>query len=104
MRIIRLYFKNNKIIKSTSYLSEYAYVLQPKGRIYCITDVEYLHEWHEEHLNKHSQFRKISDEELKKDVLSKKKVCIELIFNETEEGKRVTRNKGSKFCCVYEKI
>ena len=57
-----------KYLFSTSYLSEYAYVLKPKGRIYCITDVEYLHEWHEDHLSRHSQFKKISDEELKKDV------------------------------------
>lgn len=31
-------------------------------------------------------------------------ICIDLIFNETEEGKKVTRNKGSKFVCVYERI
>ena len=86
-------------------MSEYAYVLKPKGRIYCITDVEYLNDWHEEHLSKHSMFSKVSKEELDKDVIIFiLKECIDLIFNETEEGKRVSRNNGSKFCCVYEKI
>jgi tRNA (guanine-N7-)-methyltransferase len=56
-------------IISTSYLSEYAYVLKPKGRIYCITDVEYLHDWHEEHLGKHSMFRKLDPQVIKDDVL-----------------------------------
>ena len=32
------------------------------------------------------------------------KECIELIFNETEEGQRVTKNNGQKYSCVYEKI
>lgn len=30
-------------------LSEYAYLLKPHGRIYVITDVEDLHNWHLEH-------------------------------------------------------
>lgn len=45
------------------FLSEYAYVLKNWGRLYCITDVKELHEWHLLHLNGHSMFRKISDEE-----------------------------------------
>lgn len=80
------------------YLSEYAYFLKPKGRIYCITDVEDLHLWHEKRLSENPLFKKIEMENLKDDV------CVDLIFNETEEGKKVTRNKGSKFVCVYERI
>ncbi len=38
--------------------------MKPKGRIYCITDVEYLHEWHVEHLNAHSMFKPLSSNEL----------------------------------------
>jgi hypothetical protein len=36
--------------------------------------VEYLNDWHEEHLGRHSQFKKISEEELKKDVKNKNNV------------------------------
>jgi len=31
-------------------------------------------------------------------------VCVDLIMNETEEGKKVTRNGGKKFVAVYEKM
>ncbi len=79
------------------YLSEYAYLLKPKGRIYCITDVEDLHLWHEKRLNENPLFKKISPDDLKDDE------CVKLMFTETEEGKKVERNKGPKFFCVYER-
>jgi tRNA (guanine-N7-)-methyltransferase len=37
-------------IVNTGYLSEYAYLLKPGARLYCITDVLELHEWHMKHL------------------------------------------------------
>ena len=40
-------------IINTGFLSEYAFLLKPKGRIYCITDVLELHEWHMDHLRSH---------------------------------------------------
>lgn len=43
-------------------------------------------------------FKKLDEKEINDDI------CVTLIFNETEEGKKVTRNKGSKFVCVYERI
>jgi len=73
-------------------------MLKKGGRIYAITDVKDLHDWHVEHLEEHRHFRKISEEEMKKDV------CVNLIQEETEEGKKVTRNSGSKWTCVYERI
>ena len=87
-----------KKIKSTSFLSEYAYLLSEKGRIYCITDVEELHLWHLEHLNSHLLFKKVEETEIENDI------CVKLIQNETEEGKKVSRNNGKKYYCVYEKI
>jgi tRNA (guanine-N7-)-methyltransferase len=48
--------KYKRRIISTGFLSEYAFLLKPHGRIYCITDVEELHHWHLHHLNAHSQF------------------------------------------------
>lgn len=41
-------------IVNTGFLSEYAYVLKKGGRIYCITDVPDLHEWHVEKITAHS--------------------------------------------------
>ncbi len=41
-------------IINIGFLSEYAYLLKPKGRIYCITDVEELHKWHVDLLAAHT--------------------------------------------------
>jgi tRNA (guanine-N7-)-methyltransferase len=48
-------------IISPTLLNEYATLLKPKGRIYCITDVKDLHEWHVKHLTEHVKFRQISE-------------------------------------------
>ncbi|EAR97720.2 tRNA (guanine-N(7))-methyltransferase (macronuclear) [Tetrahymena thermophila SB210] len=85
-------------IINTGFLSEYAFLLKPKGRIYCITDVEDLHNWQEEHLAKHRMFRKLSEEELVGDI------CVQLIQDSTEEGQKVTRNGGKKWTCVFERV
>jgi tRNA (guanine-N7-)-methyltransferase len=90
--------KHNRRIVNLGFLSEYAYCLKNGGKLYCITDVKELHDWHVEHLDKHSLFRKISDEDMKKDV------CYQEMFNKTEEGQKVERNKGDKFACIYECI
>ena len=37
-----------------AFLTEYAYTLKKGGRIYCITDVEELHEHHVLMLNSHT--------------------------------------------------
>ena len=34
------------LLVSDILLSEYAYVLAPGGRLYTVTDVEELHQWH----------------------------------------------------------
>lgn len=83
-------------IINQGFLSEYAYVLKNKGRIYCITDVKDLHDWHIDHFTKHSLFQKVNEEELTLDPSYK------LIFEKTEEGQKVTKNKGKKWACVYE--
>ena len=68
------------------------------GRLYAITDVEDLHNWQYQHLKEHRMFRELGKEELEGDP------CIDLIYNTTEEGKKVARNKGSKWYCVFERI
>lgn len=85
-------------IIGTGFLTEYAYLLKQGGRIYSITDVLELHEWNDLHMSQNKQFRKLTNEELEQDI------CVKLIRDETEEGKKVARNGGSKYTAVYEKI
>lgn len=91
-------------IISERLLAEYAYLLQPgSGRLYCITDVQELHAWHLAKCNAHPLFRKLSEEDMKKDP------CVEAMKEETEEAKKVERQggdnkKGEKYYAVYERI
>ena len=77
-------------------LSEYAYVLRDHGRLYCITDVAELHEWHVEHLEAHPLFRRV--EQVDDDP------CVAAMQTVTEEGQKVERNGGNKHFAVYERI
>jgi len=79
-------------------LCDYSYVLEKGGKIYAITDVLKLHEWHLEQLEKHPLFQPVPEEENQNDP------CVEAIIQETEEGKKVARNQGKKYYCVYRKI
>jgi len=87
-------------IVSERLLSEYAYVLSPGAKLYTITDVKELHEWHVEKCDSHPLFERIPDnsEELQKDP------CVHAMKTETEEGKKVERNGGSKYYAVYRRI
>ena len=83
-------------IVSERLLSEYAYFLSPGGKLYAITDVKELHEWHVAKCDSHPLFERIEDEEeLAKDP------CVKAMITETEEGKKVARNKGNKYYAVY---
>lgn len=79
-------------------LSEYAYVLAEQGIIYTITDVKDLHDWIVQHFDEHPLFEKISDAELNEDPI------VEKLYESTEEGQKVTRNKGDKYLAVYRRI
>lgn len=68
------------------------------GRIYIITDVKDLYDWEESKLAEHRMFRRLTEEEQAADI------CCQLIVNETEEGKKVTRNNGSKYLCAFERL
>lgn len=75
--------------------------------LYTITDVEDLHLWMVSHfdaksadkdLNSHDiaeLWERVSDEELATDE------CVQVMREETEEGKKVTRNNGQKFVAVW---
>jgi len=83
-------------IVSENLLSEYAHFLKPGiGRLYTITDVEELHNWHIEKINKHPCFRELTKEELENDK------CVNAMYNETEEGKKVERAGTKKYYAVY---
>jgi len=59
-------------------------------------DVKDLHEWHIEKCSNHPCFERIPDDEaLAHDP------CTNMLFTETEEGKKVTRLGGKKFFAVF---
>ena len=89
---------HSRRIVSSSLLSEYAYFLKDGGRLYTITDVEDLHNWHLKHCRAHPMFRELSSEEMDVDP------CVKAMYNETEEGKKVARAGTNKYYAVFEKI
>ncbi|ODV95588.1 hypothetical protein PACTADRAFT_50288 [Pachysolen tannophilus NRRL Y-2460] len=95
------HFKNRKHkarIITNSLLSEYAYVLKEGGIIYTITDVLDLHEWMVKHLEEHPLFERLDKNWESQDE------CVKIMLNSTEEGKKVTRNNGSKFVACYKRL
>ncbi|KAI1387452.1 putative methyltransferase [Hypoxylon trugodes] len=90
--------KHKARIVSTTLNSEYAYVLKPGGIAYTITDVENLHEWMVQHFEAHPSFERISEGEQDVDP------CVEVMRTETEEGKKVERNKGQKFVALFRRL
>jgi tRNA (guanine-N7-)-methyltransferase len=89
-------------------LTEYAYILQKgTGLLYCITDVRELHDWHIAACTEHPSFELMysSTSELgDHDDIEKNDPCINAMKNETEEGKKVTRNNGDKYYAIYRRI
>uniref|UniRef100_A0A158R3S4 tRNA (guanine-N(7)-)-methyltransferase n=1 Tax=Syphacia muris TaxID=451379 RepID=A0A158R3S4_9BILA len=76
-------------------LAEYAFLLKVGGLIYTITDVKELHEWMVRHLSSHPLFEQLTEDEMKADVV------VDLLYNSTEEGQKVTRNEGEKWAAVF---
>lgn len=90
--------KHKQRIVSTTLASEYAFVMQPGGKVYTITDVEDLHMWMVEHLAAHPSFERVGEEEVEADE------CVGVMRTETEEGKKVERNGGKKFVAVFRRL
>lgn len=90
--------KHKARIVSATLNSEYAYVLRPGGVVYTITDVEALHEWMVRHFAAHPSFERVPDDELPADE------CVGVMTTETEEGKKVERNKGQKFVALFRRL
>jgi len=85
-------------IISPTLLAEYAYVLRPGGLVYTITDVRELHDWMVQHFSLHPLFTRLTQQQLDDDPV------IGLIVNSTEEGQKVTRNKGEKWMAVFRRL
>ncbi|KAA1075549.1 tRNA (guanine-N(7)-)-methyltransferase (tRNA(m7G46)-methyltransferase) [Puccinia graminis f. sp. tritici] len=95
--------KHKARIISPTLLSEYGYILRPNGIIYTITDVKDLNVWMVKHLSEHPLFKPIAvDELIQADPLEDQ--LIKAIYNLTEEGKKVARNKGDKFLAIFRRI
>lgn len=85
-------------IISTTLLAEYAYVLREGGIVYTITDVKDLHDWMVEHFEKFPLFARIDEDQLKDDIV------VEKLYSSTEEGQKVSRNRGDKFLAVFRRV
>ena len=83
---------------STTLNSEYAFVMKPGGMVYTITDVEDLHKWMVQHFEEHPSFERMDEAEQENDQ------CVRIMKVETEEGKKVERNKGEKFVACFRRL
>ncbi|KAE8152135.1 hypothetical protein BDV25DRAFT_138183 [Aspergillus avenaceus] len=97
--------KHKARIISENLNAEYAYALRPGGMLYTITDVEEYHHWILRHFREEGDqpseggvkdlFERVTEEELERDP------CVAVMKEATEEGKKVTRNKGNKYVAVF---
>ena len=90
--------KNKWRIINETLLAEYAYVLAEGGLIYTITDVKELADWMSSHLEKHPLFQRLEQAELDQDPVVAK------LYESTEEGQKVSRAKGEKWCAVFRRV
>lgn len=85
-------------IISQQLLGEYAYFLRPDARVYFVTDVKMLFDWMYEHFKRFPLFEELSKEEIEQDII------VPHLFDSSEEGQKVTRNRGEKFYSVFKRI
>ena len=85
-------------IISKQLLGEYAYLLKPDARVYFVTDVKVLYDWMYDHFNNFPLFEELSKEEIDVDLI------VPYLFETSEEGQKVTRNKGDKYLSVFKRI
>ncbi|KAL8682198.1 MAG: hypothetical protein Q9186_001736 [Xanthomendoza sp. 1 TL-2023] len=90
--------KHKARIVSLTLNSEYAFVMKPGGILYTITDVEDLHKWMVKHFEEHLSFERVDREDEAEDE------CVKTMMVETEEGKKVERNKGEKFVACFRRL
>lgn len=105
--------KHKARIVSPALLSEYHYVLRPGGRVYTITDVEDLANWMAGCFERGRGFRRVRQEEWEGGNENEGEHGIGkgegdwkvgVMWGETEEGMKVTRNKGRRWVSVWERL
>ncbi|XP_046740659.1 tRNA (guanine-N(7)-)-methyltransferase isoform X2 [Diprion similis] len=74
------------------------YFQKGQAIVYTMTDVKDLHEWMVQHFVEHPLFERIPEDQLTSDPIVAK------LYESTEEGQKVTRNKGDKFPAVFRRI
>ncbi|KAH8306833.1 hypothetical protein KR018_004276, partial [Drosophila ironensis] len=79
-------------------LSEYAYVLAKGGLVYTMTDVEDLHQWIVTHMEEHPLYERLPADEEKADPITPK------LYQSSEEGAKVVRNKGEHFLAIFRRL
>ncbi|KAF1814339.1 guanine-N(7)--methyltransferase, partial [Eremomyces bilateralis CBS 781.70] len=90
--------KHKARIVSPTLAAEYAYALRVGGVVYTITDVEDLHRWMVDGFSANPLFRRLGEEELEGDE------CVRVMKAETEEGKKVERNGGTKWVACFQRL
>lgn len=93
--------KHKARIISPTLLAEYAYMLRPGGIAYTITDVKDLAEWMKTHLSAFPLFESVDTEMLRAEG---KGPILDAVWNSTEEGQKVERNKGEKWLACFRRI
>lgn len=74
--------------------------------MYTITDVQDLHEWMKGHFESHPSFERCEKrfEEGEGESKEGMDACVGIMRTETEEGKKVERNKGMKFVACFRRV
>jgi len=90
--------KHKARIISPTLLAEYAYAMRPGGIVYTITDVYDLHKWMKSHLEAFPLFQSVDEQTLRAEG---KGPILDAVYNSTEEGKKVERNKGEKWLACF---
>lgn len=101
--------KHKARIVSSALVAEYAFILRPGGVVYTITDVQDLHLWMAEWFDGCSLFKRllISEGDLikeKGEMDEIEEACVEVMKEETEEGKKVKRNGGTKYVGCWRRL
>ncbi|RWS23191.1 tRNA (guanine-N(7)-)-methyltransferase-like protein [Leptotrombidium deliense] len=95
------HFKKHKHkwrIISYQLLAEYAYIMAIGGIVYFATDVKDLYEWMVKHFTEFPLFKRLNEQEMNSDPI------VPLLFDSTEEGKKVSRTGGEKYCAAFRRI
>ncbi|XP_017035311.1 tRNA (guanine-N(7)-)-methyltransferase [Drosophila kikkawai] len=79
-------------------LSEYAYVLKKGGLVYTMTDVEDLHKWIVSHMEQHPLYQRLDEQAANADPITPK------LYQSSEEGAKVVRNKGDHFLAIFQRL